>query len=388
MKHTEMDRVIIYRREILPPSETFILSQVRALRRYQAHFVGPLRAAAGLPLGKLPLHTLGTGTAARLGELAFRYAGYAPSLDRAARDLHPALIHAHFALDGAESMPLAERLRIPLVVTLHGWDVTMSDAEFRKNWRGRRFLARRRELQRIASVFLCVSKFIRDEAAHKGFPPEKLLVHPIGIDTNKLVPSPLMACENIVLFVGRLVEKKGLSYLLRAMARVRDARLAVIGDGPLRAQHQAEAIELGVACEFLGEQPNGAVHEWMGRASVLAVPSVRAKSGDSEGLPTVILEAFAAGLPVAAFDSAGIPEAVSENCGMLAKERDFEQLARHLDVMLHNADLRSRLAIGARRCAEQNFDIARQTEKLERIYDGLAGKANSDNNAIVRAAAV
>jgi glycosyltransferase involved in cell wall biosynthesis len=392
---------MVYRRDVLPLSETFILAQIRALRRYRPHLFG-LRLAQGLDLGGLPVHTLGAARLGRMREIIFRYAGCSPSLLEAARECRPALIHAHFAMDGADCLPIVESLNIPLVVTLHGWDVTVSDRTFKRTLSGRRFLSLRRRLQQRASVFLCVSKFIQQQALKKGFPAEKLLVHYTGVDTAALAPPPppapagfaenddalLSPCapEKIVLFVGRLVEKKGLSFLLRAMAGSGLAgapvRLVVIGDGPVRRRRESEAARCGVRCEFLGVRPNSTVHDWMRRAYVLAVPSVQAKSGDREGLPTVVLEAFALGLPVVAFASAGIPEAVSSNCGLLAPEGDFERLGVQLRLMLENEDLRNRLAAGARQCAVQNFDLAAQTERLEQIYDrvvsgaGIAGAAH------------
>ena len=127
-------------------------------------------------------------------------------------------------------------------------------------------------------------------------------------------------------------------------------------------------------CTFLGAQPNHVVHDWMRRANVLAVPSVRAKSGDSEGLPTVIFEAFALGLPVVGFASAGIPEAASASCGRLSKEGDVEELSHQLNLIRRDALLRESLSEGARRSAVQNFDLRKQTEKLERFYDQVAAR--------------
>lgn len=366
-----MDRVIVFRREVLPLSETFILGPVRALRRYQPHLFG-LRRTPGLDITGIPCHTLG-GRFGRMREVLFRYGGFGPSLYRAAAECSPALIHAHFGMDGAECWPLAERLGVPLIVSLHGWDVTVSDDVFRRTRRGRRYLGQLPELQKNASLFLCVSEFIRQQALSKGFPEEKLVVHYTGVDTEKLAPPPVENREAVVLFVGRLVEKKGLSHLLHAMAGAgpmcASAKLVVIGDGPSRERWEAESARLGIDCEFLGEQPSGAVLDWMRRALVLAAPSVRARTGDSEGLSTVVVEALALGLPVVAFSSAGIPEAIHSGCGLLANEGDETELGRQLALFLENRDLQERLAAGARKTAMQKFDLARQTAKLEQIYD-------------------
>lgn len=369
-----MDRVIVYRSEILPAAETFILAQVRALRRFEPHLIG-IRPVTGLALDGLPVELLEGG---QIRELAFRYAGYSPRLVKVGRKCGAALIHAHFAIDGAECLPLAEKLNLPLLVTLHGYDVTTTDEAFLETRRGHRFLARRARLQKKAALFLCVSNFIREQAIERGFPPEKLVVHHLGIDAAKLVPEAGQGREPVVLLVGRLAEKKGLDDLLRAMAAARAncpaAKLVVIGDGPLRAQLEAEAAELGLPCEFLGAQPHEVVHHWMRRSQVLAVPGARAYSSDCEGLGTVLCEALALGLAAVGFASGAFPDFVAEGCGLSAKEGDVGGLASQLTLALANDNLRTRLTAQARRHVARNFDLARQTEKLEEIYEYITRK--------------
>jgi glycosyltransferase involved in cell wall biosynthesis len=178
--------------------------------------------------------------------------------------------------------------------------------------------------------------------------------------------------------VARLVEKKGLSYLIQAMRAVTQAcpgvKLVVIGDGPLRARHQAEAEAANIACEFLGGQPHHAVQDWMRRAKVFAFPSVRAQSGDSEGLGIVLCEAFALGLPAVGFASGGIPEAIVSGTGLLAPERDVEQLGSHLITLLQNDALRRRISQAAREHVVSRFNLRTQTDVLEHIYDSVIAR--------------
>lgn len=370
-----MPRVIVFRREMLSLSETFILGQLQSMRRYEPHLFG-LRRTSGLDISAFPVHTLGSGKLDQLREVAFRYTGFGPSLYRAARQCRPSLIHAHFGMDGADCLPLAVHLRLPLIVTLWGWDATVSEEVFNKTRRGRRYLQQLPQLQKYTSLFLCVSEFIRQQAIGRGFPEEKLLVHYNGVDTGKLIPPAPGNREAVVLFVGRLVEKKGLTHLLHAMAENVEAcssvKLVVIGDGPLRERLEAEARQLGIHCEFLGAQPSPVVLDWMRRAQLVAVPSIRARTGDCEGLPTVVLEALALGVPVLGFSHAVIPEAVNSTCGLLASEGDETELGRQLALLLGNQDLRERLATGARKMAVQKFDVTRLTAKLEDIYDQVA----------------
>src|SRR6185437_11794512 len=144
---------------------------------------------------------------------------------------------------------------------------------------------------------------------------------------------------DLILFVARLVEKKGCEFLIRAAVHLREcgrnARLVIIGEGPLRGKLEALATTLKVRADFLGVQGPDVVREWMQRAWVLCNPSVTAANGDTEGLGMVFAEAQATGLPVVSTLHGGIPEVVRDSeTGLLARERSVEDLTRHLERML------------------------------------------------------
>ena len=225
-------------------------------------------------------------------------------------------------------------------------------------------------------LFICVSKFIRDRALEAGFPSEKLLVHYIGVDRDVFSPSASLETSQGVLFVGRLVEKKGCEYLLRAMELVQRAHprceLTVIGDGPLRPSLEVLARELNIRCQFRGAQPAATVRESLRRARILCVPSVTAANGDSEGLGMVFAEAQAMGVPVVSTTHGGIPEIVADRVtGLLTPERDYHALADALSVLLEDEDLWQKLHLAALQRIEQHFDLVTQTALLENIYTGV-----------------
>jgi glycosyltransferase involved in cell wall biosynthesis len=115
----------------------------------------------------------------------------------------------------------------------------------------------------------------------------------------------------------------------------------------------------------------------MRRASLLAAPSVTARNGDAEGLPTVIVEAAACGLPVVSTRHSGIPEAVVDGeTARLVPENDSQALAESIRLLLGSAQLRARMGAAGRRLAEEKFDLQRQTARLERIYDEVLGRAS------------
>jgi colanic acid/amylovoran biosynthesis glycosyltransferase len=182
----------------------------------------------------------------------------APQFHARVRQVGSQLVHAHFAEGASPAVFLSNRLNIPLILHLRGGAELMPDAELRRHLFELPFLAFRRQLWQRASLFLCVSQYIRDKALLAGFPEEKLRVHYTGMNSEAFMPTLPVAEKdpNMVLYVGRLVEYKGCDYLLRAMQHVQQqrpqARLVVIGDGPFRATLEKLNGELGVGATFLG----------------------------------------------------------------------------------------------------------------------------------------
>jgi glycosyltransferase involved in cell wall biosynthesis len=205
--------------------------------------------------------------------------------------------------------------------------------------------------------------------------PEKIRVIPIGVDLGFFAPDPLRSrdLDPIVLFVGRLVEKKGCTHLISAMEQVEarhpSAKLLIVGDGPLLDPLRAQAHAQLRRCTFLGSQPPSVVRDLMYRASVLAVPSIIAADGDTEGLPITLCEAQAIGLPIAAFDGPGVSEAVvADETALLVSQADEGGLADAISRILDDPDMRARLARAGRLRAEENFSLEKQTARLEDLY--------------------
>ena len=363
-----MRKVLIFKESLLPPSETFILSQMEALSEYEPTLAGLERARPSLPLPHEPVLLSDHKPAiSDLQAKLYRRTGTAPRFHHRARRSRPDIIHAHFASGGRAALPLARALRVPLLVTFHGADVTV---------RGSRSKIYR-YLGDNASIFICVSEFIRKHALEAGFPAAKLIVHYIGVDRNLFLPSSSKEPSAGVLFVGRLVEKKGCEYLLRAMKPVQRAhpecKLTIIGDGPLRSSLENLANELKIACQFRGSQPTLVVREFLRTARIFCVPSVTAANGDSEGLGMVFAEAQAMGVPVVSTTNGGIPEVVLDRVtGLLRPERDSESLAEALSLLLDNDGMWQQFHHAALRHIEQHFDLASQTALLEDIYSQVA----------------
>jgi len=362
-----MKRILIWRNELLPASETFIAAQAGAMRRYAPHFAGlkHLPHGIGLDPSRRILLTENGSLAGKLHRRLYLRTGFAPRLHRSLESIHPVLIHAHFAPDGCAALPIQKRLDIPLIVTLHGYDVTRSDSNSNFTCR---------ELRHRAALFICVSEHIRQSALRRGFPAHKLWTHPIGVDLHLFTPSASPDPEPLVLFTGRLVEKKGCTHLIRAMslvqAKLPSVRLVVIGDGPLRTPLENQARRQIPNATFLGSQPSAEVRGWMRRAHLLAFPSIVARNGDTEGLPIVLCEAQAIGLPIAAFRGPGVDEAVIDgHTALLTDPPEEDALATAILRLLEDPQLHARFAAAGRLRAEQHFDLSRQTALLEDKYD-------------------
>lgn len=366
-------RVVIFRSALLPLSETFIRDQAEALRRFEPIYAGLKQVPSGIPSSRPTVVLAAPGDRFEKAKVAaYRLAGLGGSFTSRIRAFAPSLIHAHFAPDGVDALPLVERLRAPLVVTLHGYDVTSSDESFKKNAYGLSYLRKRRHLWDRTHTFLCVSEFIRDCALKAGFPEQKLRVHYTGINCDYFV-RPQTPRDGSVLFVGRLVQKKGCAYLLEAMAEVRRvfpaASLTVIGDGPLRDSLEARAKQLDLSVSFLGAQSTSEVKASMARASIFSVPSVAADNGDSEGFGMVFAEAQAMGTPVVSFRHGGIPEVVEDGAtGLLVPERDSQALATAIIRLLRDNRMWSQFSVQGATRIPSVYSLQRQTNLLEDIY--------------------
>jgi glycosyltransferase involved in cell wall biosynthesis len=346
------------------------------------HYVGS-RLVEGLTFPSERVRLVNTGGIVGLAsEALFKLFGVSPGMVRSLKRLDPVLLHAHFGPDGVRAMPLARSVRKPLIVTFHGFDATMTDecAKRSKHYGHRDYIRRRPELIRSAARVIAVSQFIRGRLLDQGFPSEKVLVHYIGVDTAHFSPDQLGNREPVVLFVGRLAEKKGCKYLLDAMQRAQakcpNWKLVIIGDGPLRAELELSAQEKLRNCTFLGVQAPLEIRKWMNIASIFCAPSTIASSGDAEGFGMVFAEAQAMGLPVVSFATGGVPEAVAHGAtGFLAPDQDVDALAEYLLLLVNDSGLRKRMGEDGRQRVCRQFDLRKQTAILEQIYADVIAEA-------------
>jgi glycosyltransferase involved in cell wall biosynthesis len=271
-------------------------------------------------------------------------------------------VHAHFAAMPALAAWTIHRLTgATYSVTPHAHDVFIHQEGLRTRLSG-------------ASFVVAISTFHRELLARHGADPARLPVIGMGIDLREHAyrpPSRDRARPPRLLMVSSFKEYKGHRYLVEALAqepRLADARLELVGTGPLRAAVEEQVRGLGLAdrVTFAGPQPAAAVLARLRDADVLVQPSVVQADGDTEGLPTTLVEGAACGVSLVATRVAGVPDLVRDGeTGALAEPRDARGLA---DALLRVLDLDDaaleRMRGAARAHVEEHHDATRAAATL------------------------
>lgn len=295
------------------------------------------------------------------GLLAVAHFGEAMLLASELRRLGSDHLHNHFGNSGATVGLLAcHQARVGWSFTIHG----ISEFDYPAGLLLPAKIA-------AARFVACVSYFGRAQA-YRSVSQDlwpKLTIVRCGLELDRLPhPTSGTADEVRLIFVGRLSAEKGLGGLIQALSLIQSGkpfRLAIVGDGPLRDETERQAAALGVSdrIDFLGRLPEGQTLQEIARSDILVLPSFM------EGLPVVLMEACALGLPVVASGVAGVPELVRDEVnGLLFAPSDWEQLAEQLKRLIEDHELRQRLGrAGPERIAEE-FDITLSAERLSRLF--------------------
>jgi len=280
------------------------------------------------------------------------------------------LIHAQFTPVAANYILLSRKMNIPLIVHCRGQDVF----QLTRNAYNRTLL---RILFNKANLFLTTSIHMKKHMIDNlGCPENKIINFYGGVDLNKFKFIERKKKENInIIMCGRLVEKKGFPFGIKAFHKSyqhnKNIAMNIIGDGPLKKHLEKliKKLKLEKVIAITGRISNSDVAEEISKADILMMPYITAKSGDSEGLPNIVKEAMASGLPIISSYHAGVPEIVKNKVnGFLVKEKDIEGLSYKLNLLINSAEKRISFGIEGRKEAEKNFDITKQSEKLEEIY--------------------
>lgn len=274
-------------------------------------------------------------------------------------------LHNHIAKASCTvAMLMSELSGIPYSFTLHGPDIFFEP----HHWRLDEKIAR-------ARFVACISHFCRSQAMAFSVPDHwsKLHIVHCGIEPGRYDDVSERAGHNL-LFVGRLAAVKGLPVLFDALEALQpthpDLRVTIIGDGPDRAALEARARRLSSMVQFVGYKSQAEVAETLRRMDMLVLPSF------AEGVPVVLMEAMAAGIPVVTTRIAGVPELVEDGvAGILVLPGDVAALANAISTLLDDPDLRSDMGRAGRQKVGDEFNIAHETAWLAELLTGYQNGA-------------
>lgn len=375
----EMRKVAIFTNNVLEPSETFIYEQAKSLKNWTPVVVGFREVPRGLETPGIRREIVSIDQWRHLAKLRLLLDLSLPLLTERLEALSADLVHAHFATAAVDIWRSVKAARVPMIVTLHGFDINVRRdwwEDGRGGFRGRFYPRQLLKLAHDPAVrFVAVSEAIKQQAIRYGIPAGKIWVSYIGVDISRFVASDLAHLRKPqILFVGRMVEKKApllmISIFAELRKRVPNASLVMAGSGPLLGRARALANLLDVPVEFLGMCSPQDVLAQLHKARVLCLPSVTAENGDAEGFGMVLLEAQACGVPVVSSARGGATEGLLHGeTGFRCAEHDKNEFVARIQEILCNDSLAAAMSRRASAFVADMFDIKKCTRRLEQIYD-------------------
>lgn len=297
-------------------------------------------------------------------------------------------VHVHFGTEEATVAMLARRLGGPTYsLTLHAFDIFRDNVD-------RRLLTEKINGSAF-TVTVCESnrRFLVNTLPR--LEPSRVRVNYNGVDLSRFRDEGLPREPRSILSVGRLIEKKGFRYLIRAVALLRDQGFAttctIVGDGRDKKSLEEECKELGVGelVRFAGAMTQDAVRDAMQRTACFVLPCVQAKDGNVDALPTVLLESLGCGCPCVSTSISGVPEILEhEVSGLLVEPGDVEALARAIRRVLDEPGLARRLALQGRARSEERFDVTRSVATMRQWFAERLESRNEQTNGAFAAAGV
>ncbi len=285
------------------------------------------------------------------------------------------IIHCHFGPNGNLGVVLRDLgvIKGKVVTAFHGGDISAT-----VRLRGKTFY---KDLFEKGDLFTAATDYIRNKLVDNGCHEKLIVKQPSGINIKEFSYKnrELKPGEPLRIFtVGRLVEKKGIEYSIRAVGQALNnfprIQYGIAGDGPLRnkLQHIIKELRLENQVTLLGWRTQGEIRELYDTAHIFVLSSVTASTGDQEGQALVLQEAQAMGLPVISTFHNGIPEGVLDGkSGFLVPERDVDALAERLEYLLQHPGIWSDMGRTGRDFVGQYYNVDKLNDQLVEIYRNL-----------------
>ncbi|PWB54265.1 MAG: hypothetical protein C3F06_05225 [Candidatus Methanoperedenaceae archaeon] len=279
------------------------------------------------------------------------------------------LIHAHFVSTGIVPGRLSKMLGLPYTLTAHAFDIYMNPDEDNL-----------RDVMENARSVVTISDYNMNHLRDKIGIKNRIEVIRCGIDIDRFSPlRKSMINDGIkLLTVTRLVEKKGLEYLIRAIPTVikeiPDCDLIIVGSGPLNdhLHHLVHDLELEGHIQFKGDQSDFELMHYYENAEMFILPCIIAENGDRDGIPVAIMEAMAMELPVISTIVSGIPELVEDGIsGILVSQKDEAAIADAVIKLHKDRNLRVEMGEKGRKIIENKYNIVSESEKLIKMFNKM-----------------
>lgn len=224
-----------------------------------------------------------------------------------------------------------------------------------------------------ADGFLCYTKKAKESLIIEGVNPEKINLVRLGVDLERFQPKKKVNNQITILFVGRLVEEKGIIDLLKAFYQVKKQinssklKLKIIGDGGLRSQLESFIKEKKLMDDvIILKRDYSQIHRDYQQADLFVLPTKKTNSWE-EQYGMVLIEAMASGLPVVVYNSGAVKEIIGE-AGILVNENNYQQLVKQTIFLINHERERTKIGKIARRRAEKYFDARKTAQTIEKIY--------------------
>ncbi len=289
------------------------------------------------------------------------------------------VVHCQFGTLGQIAAVLKEVgiIRGSIITSFHGYDISVYLDKVNNN--------PYTQLFRCGDQFLPISFFWKQKLIKLGCPEDRIIVHRMGVDMEKFQFQPSSQKEHQdrvkLISVGRMVEKKGMEYGLRAIAEIYPSNKTllyrIVGDGELFDDLKLLVKQLGIddAVEFVGWKEPDEIMQLMNDSDIFLAPCVTAKNGDQEGIPMVIMEAMAMGLPVISTYHTGIPELIdNEKTGYLVEERDVNGLASKIKMLISNTSIQREFSKAGRIKVEREYNLNNLNNQLVSLYQKIVTK--------------
>lgn len=284
------------------------------------------------------------------------------------------LVLAEYGTNAVGMMRPCALAKVPLIAHFRGFDAYSNNT---LNAAGKQY----KELFKMVSAVIAVSQAMVNKLIYLGADPEKVHCIPSGVDINLFKTTDPSQTPPVFISVGRFVEKKAPDLTLFAFRKVfdviPDARLIMIGDGPLWGvcQRLAKSLDIENHVSFLGVCSHEEVAEQMHNMRAFVQHSITALSGDIEGTPNSLKEAHASGLPVVSTRIGGIPEIVLEGqTGFLVDEGDIDGMAQAMIKLGKDPNLAMKMGKAGRKLVEERFSMDKSINSLWRIIQSAIQK--------------